>query len=124
MGRPERFVADEAAHASVKTGAKEAYWAGCREIDAQLSGQPWLAGDQYTVCDAYALVYYGWAGLFGLPVTELTAFSDLKDRLIQRPAVRRVLQREKNPLLKSAQSAPRKSRLTQGENHVPPGSDN
>jgi glutathione S-transferase len=102
MARPERFVADEAAHASVKTGAKEAYWTRCQEIDAQLSGQPWLAGDQYTVCDPYALVYYGWASLFGLPVSELSAYSDLKDRLLMRPAVRRVLEREKSPLLKAA----------------------
>jgi glutathione S-transferase len=102
MARPERFVADEAAHASVKAGAKEAYWARCQEIDTHLSGRSWLAGDQYTVCDPYALVYYGWASLFGLPVTQLTAFSNLKDRLIQRPAVRRVLEREKNSLVKSA----------------------
>lgn len=102
MARPERFVADEAARASVKAGAKEAYWARCQEIDAQLSSQPWLAGGQYTVCDPYALVYYGWASLFGLPVSELSAYSDLKDRLLMRPAVRRVLEREKSPLLKAA----------------------
>lgn len=102
MARPERFVADEAAHAPVKAGATDAFWARCQEIDAQLSGQPWLAGHQYTVCDPYALVYYGWASLFALPVTELKAYSDLKDRLLMRPAIRRVLEREKSPLLKAA----------------------
>jgi glutathione S-transferase len=102
MARPERFVADQAAHGSVKDGAKEAYWKRCQEIDTLLSNQTWLGGDQYTVCDPYALVYYGWAAAFGLPVAELVSYSAHKERLLARPAVRRVLEREKNPLLKTA----------------------
>jgi glutathione S-transferase len=47
-------------------------------------------------------VYYGWAPRFGLPVAELTAFTAMKNRLLERPAVRRVLEREENPLLKTA----------------------
>ena len=99
--RPERFVADEAARPAMADAAKDAYWAKCREIDTHLQGRTWMMGDQFTVCDPYALVYYGWAPRFGLPVAELTAFTAMKDRLLERPAVRRVLEREENPLLKT-----------------------
>jgi glutathione S-transferase len=99
--RPERFVTDEAARPAVADAAKDAYWAKCREIDTHLQGKTWMMGDQFTVCDPYALVYYGWAPRFGLPVAELTAFTAMKDRLLERPAVRRVLEREENPLLKT-----------------------
>jgi glutathione S-transferase len=61
-----------------------------------------LMGEQYTVCDPYALVYYGWAARFSLPVKELAAYTQLKDRLLQRPAVRSVLDREQSPLLAAA----------------------
>jgi glutathione S-transferase len=100
--RPERIVPDETARAAVKEAALAAYWAKCQEIDAALAGKSWLAGAQYSVCDAYALVYYGWAMRFGLPVAELAAFTALKERLLQRPAVRRVLEREQHPILKIA----------------------
>jgi glutathione S-transferase len=100
--RPERFVTDEAARPAVAAAAKEAYWARCQEIDAHLEGRTWMMGDHYSVCDPYALVYYAWAPRFGLPVAELAAYAALKDRLLERPAVRRVLEREKSSLLKAA----------------------
>ena len=67
--RPERIVADEAAQSAVKEAATRAYWAKCQEIDALLTNKPWTMGTQYTVCNPYALVHYGWAARFGLPVT-------------------------------------------------------
>jgi glutathione S-transferase len=100
--RPERFVTDEAARPAVAIAAKEAYWAKCQEIDEHLAGKQWMMGDHYTVCDPFALVYYAWAPRFGLPVAELAAYTALKDRLLARPAVRRVLEREQSPLLKAA----------------------
>jgi len=98
-GRPERFVNDEAARPAVKAAAQAAYWAKCQEIDALLATKKWIAGDQYTVCDPYALVYYGWGFRFDFPMKELAGYTRLKDQLLQRPAVRRVLEEEKNPLL-------------------------
>jgi glutathione S-transferase len=104
LARPERFVAGEAARTAVGNAAKDAYWVKCQEIDALLSGKAWMMGTQYTVCDPYALVYYGWAARFGLPVKELAAYTELKDRLLERPAVRRVLEREQSQLLKPVPS--------------------
>jgi glutathione S-transferase len=102
LARPERIVADEAARSAVKEAATGAYWTKCQEIDALIADKPWMMGTQYTVCDPYALVYYGWAARFGLPVAELPGYTTLKQRLLERPAVRRVLEREQHPLLKTA----------------------
>ncbi|HET6234566.1 MAG TPA: glutathione S-transferase N-terminal domain-containing protein [Acetobacteraceae bacterium] len=99
LARPERIVPDEVARLAVKLAATHAYWAKCREIDALLGNDLWVMGTHYTVCDPYALVYYGWVARIGLPVADLTRYTALEQRLLDRPAVRRVLELEKHPLL-------------------------
>ncbi len=103
--RPERFAAEESAHAAVKASGREAFWASLQEIDGLLKGKDWLAGGQYTVCDPYALVFYGWGLRIDLPVRELKAYTAWKDRMVQRPAVRKILEREKNPILEMSVTA-------------------
>ena len=102
FNRPERFAADEAAHATVKETGRKSFWANCQEIDALLKGKEWMMGAQYTVCDPYALVFYGWGLRIELPMKDLAAYTALKDRMLKRPAVRKVLEREQSPLLKAA----------------------
>jgi glutathione S-transferase len=97
--RPERFVTDEGAWPAVKSAAQDAFWSTCQEIDALIGDNAWMMGEQYTVCDPYALVYYGFALRFGFPLTSLAAYTRLKRQLLSRPAVRRVLERERHPLL-------------------------
>jgi glutathione S-transferase len=100
--RPERFTEEEAARAGVKEMGKKNFWAGLQEIDGLIGGNEWLMGAQFTVCDPYALVFYGWASRIELPVKELKSYTLWKDRMLARPAVRRVLEREKSPLLAAA----------------------
>ena len=102
LARPERIVSDDAARSNVKESAADAYWEKCQEIDSLIADREWLMGTQYTVCDAYALVYYGWATRFNLPVVKLANYTAHKQRLLERPAVRRVLDFEQHPLLKVA----------------------
>ena len=61
-----------------------------------------MMGDQYTFADPYALVFYGWGKRLEMPVADLKNYTALKDRLIERPAVRKVLDKEQSPLLKAA----------------------
>ena len=51
--------------------------------------------------DGYTLVFYGWGKRIGLPVNELRNYTALKDRLMQRPAVRKILEREQSVLLQN-----------------------
>ena len=97
--RPERFAADPSAHDAVKQSGREAFWASLQEIDSLLAGKQWLAGDQYTVCDPYALVFYAWGKRIELPVHELAHATPWKERMLARKAVRTILEREKSILL-------------------------
>jgi glutathione S-transferase len=98
--RPERSAEDPAAHESVKETGRKVFFACCQEIDALLAGKQWMMGSQYTVADPYALVFYGWGVRSGLPMKELAAYTAWKDRMLARPAVRRILEREENVLVK------------------------
>ena len=98
--RTERFAEGEAAQASVKDMGKKAFWANLEEIDGMLAGKQWIMGDQFTVADGYALVFYGW-GLRGeLPMAKLANYTAFKDRMLKRPKVMKVLQSEQSVLVK------------------------
>jgi len=100
--RPERFAEDQAAHAAIKETGRKAFWANLQEIDGLLRGKEWLMGAQYTTCDPYALVFYGWATRIQMPVKELANYTLWKGRMLKRPAVMRILEREQSPLLEAA----------------------
>jgi len=103
--RPERFAADPSAHEAVKASGREAFWASLQEIDGLLAGRTWMAGDQFTVCDPYALVFYAWGKRIDLPVETLENYTAWKDRMMARKAVRNILEREKSILLPQAAAA-------------------
>jgi glutathione S-transferase len=100
--RPERFVSNEAHQADVKETGKKAFWTNLQEIDGLLASKDWLMGAQFTVCDPYALVFYGWGTRIELPMKELRNYTAWKDRMFKRPAVMAVLKREDSILLKVA----------------------
>jgi glutathione S-transferase len=98
--RPERYAEGDAAQAAVKEMGKKTFMAQCAEIDGMLQGKTWIMGEQFTVADGYALVFYGWGVRAGFPMHDLKSYTAWKDRMLKRPAVRRVLEEEQNVLLK------------------------
>jgi glutathione S-transferase len=104
INRPERFAEDAAAHATLKETGRKNFWANCQEIDGMLNGIDWTMGSQYTVSDPYALVFYGWGMRINLPMRELAAYTAFKDRMLRRPAVHKILEREQSPLLETARA--------------------
>ena len=97
--RPERFAGDEESQTAVRAKAKETYWDSLLEVDRMLAGRPWLMGDDFTLCDPYALVFYGWAPELELPIGELKNYAAMKDSLLARPLARKALERENSRLL-------------------------
>jgi len=98
--RPERYTTNPSAIPNLREVGRKTFFKYLQLIDGWLKDREWLF-DQYSVCDPYALVLYGW-GLRGeLPVGELKSYTAHKDRMLKRPAVRRVLEREESVLLKS-----------------------
>jgi glutathione S-transferase len=99
--RPGRFASDEKAHDNIKETGRENFWKLLQEIDLLLAGKDYVLGSQYSAADPYTLVFYGWGKRIGLPVQELKNYTALKDRLMQRPAVRKILEREQSVLLQA-----------------------
>ena len=60
-----------------------------------LSGRQWFADGKYTVLDPCGFVFYTWGVRRELPMAELKNYSAFKDRMLERPAVRRVIEDEK-----------------------------
>jgi glutathione S-transferase len=98
--RPGRFATDEPAQQNVKATGRENAWKLLQEVDRLLDGQQWVLGSRCSVADPYTLVIYGWGKGHGMPVEQLKNYSAFKDRMLQRPAVRRVLEREESRLLR------------------------
>jgi glutathione S-transferase len=104
IGRPERYAADPAAYPTIKETGLKTFHGHLKQIDEMLAGREWFA-DQYSVLDAYGLVFYAWGFRRELPVQELKSYSALKDRMLQRPAVRRVVEVEKLALARDLPSS-------------------
>ena len=101
---PGRFTAEAAAEAGVREAGRKALWANCQEIDSLLAGNHWIMGKHFSVADCYALVFYAWGLLAELPMQELSAYTGLKDRMLERPAVRKVLESERSVLVEAGRA--------------------
>jgi glutathione S-transferase len=98
--RPEKFVEGDEAKKSAKDIGKKTFWEHLQEVDRLLGSKKWMMGDQYTVADPYALVFYGWGTRIELPLPELKNYTAWKDRMLERPQVRKILESEQNVLVK------------------------
>jgi glutathione S-transferase len=99
ISRPERFATDTNVFDHLKAVGRDNFHAAIKEIDGIIEGKQWILGDQFSVVDGYALVFYGWGKRIGLPVSELKNYTAWKERMLTRPAVKRVLEREQSVLL-------------------------
>jgi glutathione S-transferase len=94
MWHPDRFSADPSAFRSIEVRARESFDGFLKQIDSRLAGRK-LFLDQYSVADPYLLTFYAWGVRREYPMRELKNFTALKDGLLERPAVQRVLAKEK-----------------------------
>jgi glutathione S-transferase len=100
--RTDKFIDDANGQAEVKENGRKEAWENLSEIDRRLAGHDWMMGANYTTCDPYAMVFYSWGLRAELPLKDLKNYTAWKDRMLQRPAVRKILERENNPLAKAA----------------------
>jgi glutathione S-transferase len=90
IGRAERYTEDKAALPGIQAMGKKTFHGYLKQIDGMVAGREWLSG-QYSVLDPYAFTFYVWGIRRELPVAELANYTALKDRMVKRPAVQRVL---------------------------------
>ena len=93
VARPERYASEPSVFPHLQETGRKSFQAYLEQIDRQLAGRQWLA-DGYTVLDPYALVFYAWGARRELPVESLKNFTALRGRMLERPAVRRVIEAE------------------------------
>ena len=89
-------------HAALAAAGRARFWGDLQRIDALLGGREWLVGERLSLADCYAMVFWAWGYADEHPITELENFAGLAKRMLSRPTVRRVLERERNPLLAPA----------------------
>jgi len=95
---PERWVAEGNAQgaAEVKARAESRVAGLLDQLDAELArhGGAWLLGEHYRAVDAYALMLCRWTRNFTRPARSLPHVGPYLRRVLDRPAVREVFERE------------------------------
>jgi glutathione S-transferase len=89
--RAARYADDADAQEKIKAKARTSYEGYLREIDGLLAGKKWCIGDRYSCVDGYLLVFYRWGNRAKMPVREMKNYSALADRVLARPAVKKVM---------------------------------
>ena len=89
--RPARYADDPAAQEAIKTKARQMYGDYLAEIDRLLKNKKWCIGNHYTVADGYLLVFYRWGNRNNFPVSSLANYTSLIQRVMARPAVKKVM---------------------------------
>jgi len=92
--RPARFAESDSAYAAVEESGRKSFWASLQEIDSLIQGNEWIMGKAFTAVDGYALVFYGWGARSGFPMTELRAYTAWRERMMQRPTVKKSVESE------------------------------
>ena len=98
--KPFAFSPDPAAHALISEQGRQSYVRGLAEVDANLKGRTWLHGERLSIADLYGLVFVEWALTSDLHDPAWLGIARWTDRLLQRRAVRQVLQATGSPLLR------------------------
>jgi glutathione S-transferase len=89
--RPERYVDGSACVEAVKAKGRHTFGECLAEIDRLLAGRRWAVGNRYSVVDPYLLVFYRWGNRNGFAVKDLAHYSAHAERVLARPAVRKVM---------------------------------
>ena len=93
---PERWADTPEAVAQVRAHAEAKVGTLLDQIEAELArhGGPWLLGETFSAVDLYALMLCRWTRGFARPARSLARLGPYLQRLLARPAVQRVFDRE------------------------------
>jgi glutathione S-transferase len=91
--RGERFTDDQTLWPAIKDGGIKALEKQFAEIE-QRSGESWLVEGHFTAADSYALTFFRWGRRIGMDMGGYPDWAALNERVLERPAVQRMLERE------------------------------
>ena len=93
---PERWADSPDAVGQVKAHAEAKVGGMLDQLDLELArhGGAWLLGDHFTALDPYALMLCRWTRGFSRPARSLPQLGPYLQRVLARPAVQRVFEKE------------------------------
>ncbi|KAF1711473.1 glutathione S-transferase [Pseudoxanthomonas kalamensis DSM 18571] len=93
--RPDRFARDPVVIEGIAEQGRALAVESYRDIEARLPKQGHALGGNFSVVDAYLLVFYRWGNRIGLDMwKDYPRYSTLMDIVHSRPAVKRIVERE------------------------------
>ena len=92
--RGYRWADDPAAHEAMKKKVPQSVGACFALIERGMLRGPWVMGDAYTIADPYLFTLARWMEIDGVDPAAFPRVLDHRNRMAERPAVKRVLASE------------------------------
>lgn len=89
-----RMTSQESAHADLKNFAVQNIEKYLKHLNSKLAGKEYITGQSFTVADAYLFTVIGWCKWAKIPLAPYPNVKAYMKRVYDRPAVRRVLEKE------------------------------
>ena len=93
--RGPRWATEESSFADMKRMVPKSFGACFALIERDLIKGPWVMGDTYTICDPYLFTIGTWLEGDSVDVSTLPKVIAHRKRMLERPAVRKVMEEEK-----------------------------
>ena len=92
--RGHRWADDAAAIAEMHRKVPQSVGACYELIEREMLNEPWVMGEDYTICDPYLFTLAQWMEADGVDPARLPKLSDHRRRVSERPAVRKAIAQE------------------------------
>jgi glutathione S-transferase len=93
--RGYRWAAEETSFADMKRMVSKTMGSHFALIERDMIRGPWVMGETYTICDPYLYTIGTWLEGDGVDVSALPKVMAHRGRMLERPAVRKVVDEEK-----------------------------
>jgi glutathione S-transferase len=93
--RGPRWATEESSFADMKRMVPKSFGACFALIERDFIKGPWVMGDTYTICDPYLFTIGTWLEGDSVDVSTLPKVIAHRKRMLERPAVRKVVEEEK-----------------------------
>ena len=93
--RGYRWASEESSFADMKRKVPQSVGASFALIERNMLKGPWVMGETYTICDPYLFTIGSWLQGDGVDVSALPKVMAHRKRMLERSAVRKVVEEEK-----------------------------
>ncbi|MGH6716982.1 MAG: glutathione S-transferase, partial [Bradyrhizobium sp.] len=94
-GRGYRWATEESSFADMKRVVPKTFGACFALIERDMIRGPWVMGETYSICDPYLFTLTGWLEGDSVDISTLPKVMAHRNRMLERPAVRKVVADEK-----------------------------